>query len=310
MNTAFGPQIRNTGEKLLALEWVVNGAITGKLPGFRSAVERGESVQAYPLFARRPDADEDLSASRAEWQAMTGNELGNDVYSLGVAFSAKEVLLPRSVLLKLVDQLMDVRSHTPKPPGPWLFRPDPISSDPAPREEAELRQLEKEAAEFDRMAQAIDPKPDSASIAAKRRFLLIELDACGLTHVSCSHDKRRWLETWRLEKLLDYFDAAMQIHAYFESPERRDQIPEAKDQPVPGSRVSLDWYRWPHQPPPDVTPREWLAFCERTLMDAPSTDGYEGRILTHVDDYWYQTHWRKDDGTHPAVVSATFRNKA
>jgi hypothetical protein len=226
------------------------------------------------------------------------------VYALSVAFGAREFFIPRAALQELVARLSELRDAKEKPPGPWLFTPHPIWQVPTPAEHAALLRLEEQAAALEEAVSTPRTPESAATEAARRRFLLIELDAHGLLHEAGASDKLRWLAAWGLDLLRGYFEAALAVHAYFRSEERRRHVPNAADEPVLGSHVSLDWFRRPSPPPEGVEPNDWLGFCERTLLDNLPATGQEGKILTRIGGPWYRTFWRKDDGETPAVVRA------
>jgi hypothetical protein len=164
--------------------------------------------------------------------------------------------------------------------------------------------------ELDEMAVALDTAqasaktPDErADVTAKRRILLEELEEAGLLDETREHEKREWLEGWRMPTLRDYVDAALALRRYYASATRATYtLPPPPARLLDGG-VSLDWFRLPSPTPADATPDTWLAFCEHVLH-SNELSGVSGEILSKVGRRWYQIRWRRDDGEHPAVVAA------
>ncbi len=286
--TPMGPLV-DTGDRPEApLGWILNLAVTGHMD-LRGALVRGEAVIAHEVSVRRPEAGDDLRLLSAWWRGIGGGELGEDAYI--VEFVNQEIAVPRATLVGLLDELERLRAAAPKPPGPWLFRPDPQWHTPAPGEEEALRPLEARAAALDR----------SGAGEAERPALLRDLDAHGLFADSFSPQKAEWLERWGLPLLAGYARATADMHLYLRSDARRRHVPSAGRQPILGAPISIEWFRRPTVPA-GFDRDDWLGWCEHALRDAPSTDGPEGEVFVHAGPLRCHVLWRRDDGRTPAIV--------
>lgn len=308
--TPFGPIVAlgKGGDDIDLLRWVVNAALEGELPGLAESVERGETRSDGTATARPVANDDDVAEARAAWRERTGHDLGDDAYAVGVQWRGRSFILPRAVLAGLVRRLEALRTATPKPPPPWLFAMLAPSADPHPSEELLLRSLETRAAEVDAWLQSRREHQGDPQVAVKRRMLLAELEAYGILTGPMGHHRERWLVQWQLPTLLGYQRAAIAIGEYWSSGPRRLRIgPPPNVGSVVGASVSVDYFRTPSEAPPSWDPNDWLAFCERALLDAPSTDGYDGELFIHTGETRCAVHFRRDDGQHPAVVRAIAR---
>src|SRR5690349_11734651 len=85
-DTPFGPRpIGDDSDSGLDwLQWVVNAALYGDLPGLTDAVEHGKACDDGTVFARPAVDDDDIISARKAWHNRTGGELGDDVYVLSV----------------------------------------------------------------------------------------------------------------------------------------------------------------------------------------------------------------------------------
>ncbi len=307
-DTPFGPLVAPQTGELRPLELILNQAATGDFPELADALARGTEAGTPYYLIRRPDPRDDVAAARERWRERTGGELGDDAYVLAVDFYDERPMIPRAVLRDLLDELRRRRADAPKPPGPWLFRPDPMADEPAPGEGEWLRQLEREAAELDALdAVAAAPVATAEAIVTtlvQRRNLLVELDAAGILIDGFAEQKAAWLDRWGLVVLATYARAAEALHRYFRSAERRQYVPGAGPERILGATVSIDWFRRRQPAPVGVTPFAWCAHAERELRDAGTLDGGIGGIFSRVGSEWWLVHWRRDDGKTPAVASA------
>jgi FAD/FMN-containing dehydrogenase len=308
--TPSGPVLSNKDQWLEPLAWVVNVILSWPhARGAIDALERGGGLIVQGLFVTRPEPDDPyVEEAKANWREWTGRDAGEDIYVVGTTFIKHEVVIPRPALVELLNRLYEQRRPAPPlPPAPWLFRVNPISRDPCEGEEEIMRGLERRAAELDASAKEAAESESvdlAATVSARRRFLLLDLNAAGLFHEALERSKRVWLDEWGLHTLLGYFEAALKLVAYFSSADRRLYLPGAGPEPVLGARVSVDWYRLDGAPPRGFRPEQWLGYCESILIDAKSTGGGGGDIFVHHGELRYRLHWRKDDGVTPALVSA------
>jgi hypothetical protein len=174
--------------------------------------------------------------------------------------------------------------------------------------EDQLRALEAQASLVDELAEYAQTDNDHASVSAKRRFLLLELDAAGLFDPMQAAQIRLQLEGWQLPVLLGYHKAAMELHGYIHSPERRRFNPTAGTSSIDDAMVSIDWFRRSQPHPSTYTPYEWLSYCESLLRREVDFDGGMGEIFTKIDRRWARLVWRKDNGVDSKLLSATLVN--
>jgi hypothetical protein len=303
VDTPFGPLASFQDRHLEALDLTVQWAVEGRIPGFRRAIEERRPTGQFPVFAYPADAEDDLTESGKMWRRLTGEDLGDDVYVLHSALGTPNVAVPRQVLMRLIDEVNELRDATVKPAGPWLYRQIPIWHAPAPGEEEAIRILERQSEQLEAISRG--PRADEARAreAAKRRFLLLELDSLGILSDAGFPDKERWLAAWTLPLTLSYLRAAHRLHLYLVSPGRRRYFPDPDHQPVLGARISLDWFRHPGPSPPGVDADLWLGFCEQTLAES-QVSGYEGTLFVREGGPWYEICWRRDDGQNPSVTAA------
>ena len=175
--TPMGPLLSTEDESLEALAWIINPAVTGRLPQLADTLARGEDVSMDQRFAVRPPSEDVLPSDRVRWHELTGEELGEDVYMVGTTFT-REVVLPRKTLQDILQALEKKRAEFPEPPFPWLFRLDPYYLCPAEGEQELVRKLEERAEAFSCM-QPPSRQTDGAELKATRKKLLRDLEAAG-----------------------------------------------------------------------------------------------------------------------------------
>jgi hypothetical protein len=96
--TPMGPLLSTEDESLEALAWIINPAVTDRLPQLAEKLASREEVSMDQRLAV-PLALDDLEAKdHLRWRELTGSELGEDVYMVGTTFT-QEVVLPRQTLL-------------------------------------------------------------------------------------------------------------------------------------------------------------------------------------------------------------------
>ncbi len=307
----MGPALAIPEGPLYQLAQIVNEGAGGVVPDFVERIERGESVPFAQMFARRPEASEDLSAGRELWKELTGRELGDDVYMLSCHWT-DELAVPRKTLLALVRELRALNDAAPKPPAPWLFRQDPIWWAPAPDEADVLRELEARAAAWDelhRRTPLVSVGPEQLAAAAevlvKRRTLLAELEHMGFFMDGYAETRIKALTEWGFPTLLGYAEGAHQLHLYLRSRERTMsawQLPEASRRLL-DNPISVDWFRLEH---PAAEGREaftTLSSYEHALRTARLPDIPAGEMLVKEGDVWWRLVWRRETGNVVALVS-------
>lgn len=250
------------------LGWVLNLAVTGVLD-LHDALEHNQPAYAHEIVVR---------------------PAGGDRWELSVRFAGEQVIT-RAELAAVLAELERLRAEAPKPPAPWLFRPDPGWHSPALGEEVVLQALEK------RIAAGGIPQAE----------LLRELERHGLLLDGFAPQKIAALEQWHLPILAGYAKAAEEMHRYLRSSERQRHLSQARSQPIIGAPISIDWFRAPNVPE-GFEPFDWLGASERVLADAPSKKGPEGEVFTRIGDRWMRIKWRRDDGNTPAIVETALES--
>lgn len=266
------------------LAWALNLGV-GPV-SLAEAVRAGRPIVGPEVSIRPLEEDDDRPALAASWRELSGRDLGAEAWVISIGFLARELAVPRTALLELADALAQLRADAPKPPGPWLFRPNPQWHEPAPGEDARLRPLEQ-------MALRADP--------AERAALLRALEQYGIFADAWWDERVDWLERWGLPTLGAYARAARDMHQYLRSAERRRHIQDARHQPILGAPISIEWFRHPSLPE-GFERYDWLGACERAVRDAPSTEGLKGEVFTRVGSAWCRILWRREDESTPAIV--------
>jgi hypothetical protein len=309
--TDFGPLIASGDPRLAPLELIVNEAVSGNFSELAPALRRGaEQVGTAFYTVRRPDDGVELERALKTWHEQTGSTADSEeLYVLSADFYSVTTVVPRRVLLQVLDELEQLRARAPRPLGPWLFCDPPIWHEAAPDEEAPLRELEEQAADLEVLEStaAADDVGTRPATSARRRSLFFGLEAAGLFVDAFGPQKQEALERWNCPVLASYNRAAGELHRYFRSAERRRHIPAATSEATLGSRVSIDWFRVRQSPPAPLAPFDWLGHCERTLRDSETGPGYTGDLFARVGDSWWRLGWRRDDGTTAALLKAELR---
>jgi hypothetical protein len=293
--------VRVTGDRgeLEALTLALNSGAGDWLPGMRDAIARGEDAARYPVVVMRPAPGVDYGRAAEVWRKHAGSEPGEDVYAVGSAFSP-DVIVPRTALLALLDRLIELRG------GPLAAPPPPPRPAPALTEHDRpyFEELEQKAREVD--ALRVGPRDEEAIAQehAKRRSLLLALDANGLLAGAGGDAPALDLKDWHLYTLAGYRRAALALLAYLDSEERRERLPAAAAGRVLGAPVSLDWFRLNVAPQQGLSSHAWLAWAEAQFAASNLQPGSEGAVLVRHGGPWYRLRWRKDDGVTPALIAA------
>lgn len=303
LETPQGPILKGGTPLTEPLAWVLNSAFNGEIPSLPDALKRGDNAGRGGIFLIRPLPEHEVQTERMNWQALAGRDPGSDVYLLGTNFLEITLLAPRQTLIEIVDTLAGMRAETP-PPLPSLFREEPLWETPAEGEQELIADLEKQLVEFEALERRATTAEERAELSAKRRFLLLDLNAGGLLDNKHWTAKSIWLEKWGFDTACRFYQAVLRLIEYFGSDERREFIPNAGVESVRGADISVDWFRSEQDPPAGISPYRWLAFCEEVFRSGEVGDVAEGEIFTKIDEGWVLIKWRRDDGTTPAMYSA------
>jgi hypothetical protein len=164
-------------------------------------------------------------------------------------------------------------------------------------DEAILRELDATAAALDALELA--PEPDLPTIAAKRRFLLDDLELAGIFDQRGTELRGEWLEHRKLPALLAYHRAAVAAWSYYHGTQRRADLTE----PVMPARLAdgplaIDWFRRPSVPPAPWTFERLCISSELTfksMYEKPDRDQgtyyfSSGRLR---GQYWFRTDFQR-----------------
>lgn len=198
--TPTGPLLSTENEVLKPIAWIVNPAVTGRMPHFADCLERKEDIFMPGRFAVCPAPDEVESKDWTQWRLLADEELGEDVYMVGTSVTS-ELVLPRQTLLSIYQALEKLRAEFPVPKI-WLFRVDPYHLTPANGEEELLRKLEERAV-------ALKAQAQNNGFNEQQTKLLHDLKEAGLFSELYSEEKQYWLELWGFTTLLDYHRTAL-----------------------------------------------------------------------------------------------------
>jgi hypothetical protein len=316
MELPMGLRLSTEDPDLRTLTWVINRALDGAIPDLGNALRRGDDVYYHNVYVYRPRPGQDLSEGVAVWVRHTRRDPGADVYVLRSALTETELVVPRTVFVAIWEALappdLEVRSanrsvqyhlgeqlHTTQE---RLFTSGSTLNEPIIGEEAVVKELSARAAELDVLTQRERTAENHAEEAAKRRFLLLDLDAAGLFEPWKADIKRNWLHAWGLRNLVDYQDAAFLLRQYLASPERLQVLPPIARVDTPNAPISLDWWRTESPIIEGRSPHRWLAHLETVLRDT-SVGCVGGTLPFRTQEGTYDLVWRCDDGVHRCIVT-------
>lgn len=167
-----------------------------------------------------------------------------------------------------------------------------------PIADTRFQELEERASQLDTLRENAQTLDEHAAVSAKRRFLLLDLEAAGV------FDTPPTAEVTGFPKLEAYARAGVKLRDYFANPFRAEYIPSVPaPQSIVAAPVSLDWFRFPQQTPQGFDDANWLAYCEYTLHSVNLSSG-GGELLFKINDGLCNLRWRKEDGIHPAIYRA------
>lgn len=143
-----------------------------------------------------------------------------------------------------------------------------------------------------------------AAASAKRRFLLRDLEFEGIFDAYPTPALGPSLSAF--PALHSYFNAASRLRAYFATDIRRRYMNEEPPRSLIGTRISLDWFRFPNPTAANFSDDEWLAYCEFSMSVLTLGPG-GGEIFLRTGSQMAVLLWRMEDGIHPAIYSVSFR---
>jgi hypothetical protein len=164
-----------------------------------------------------------------------------------------------------------------------------------------LRGLEDRASDLDQLAAGAQDTEAIAAISAKRRFLLLDLQAEGLFDADMDESDPALA---LFPMLRSYTRAALKLRAYYASEARRQYLDELPPKSLIIGPISVDWFRFEQPIPAGFAQDEWLAHCEYTFRNIELGQG-GGEIFFRAGDYWCTLLWRYDDGIHPVFFQAS-----
>jgi hypothetical protein len=294
------------------LSRLVNAIASGELPDLIERLRRDESVELDGARCGRPPPSLDLAEARQGFLERAGRdamEEGGFVLVDGEPYPlftledmSYELARVREEWTKLEKRAADLRSHEERVAS--------ITS--APFERESLAYVEESARIVDELD--ADPKTheileSAATLSAKRRFLLVELQAHGLLDDHDVEKKLALLKEWKLPVAASWLRAAVEHLAYQRSPERAEFAPGHPLRPLMFSPISLDWFRKPQPIPPKVVVDRlrWTAWCEKETVEhfEHFGTGGEGWWIWHSGRVTHQFYWRYDNGQTPTLYKVT-----
>lgn len=176
-----------------------------------------------------------------------------------------------------------------------------------PRPYDRLAVLERQAFEVVALGEP-GSEAEAATLSAKRRGLLIELEHEGLLAerppAGLSDEVREH------PTLASYFEAARKLWDYYRSDEREEWVEAPAPVRLLEGVISIDWFRTPNDRPAEFGELEWTADCEDAFRcvegEGPSRRPVERRMMDGV----YLLRGRYDDGTHAVMVRTERRSAA
>ncbi len=286
-----GGAVMNSADPALGpLQAILNAALTGAtMKELRQLLEHAENAKSTPAVAiARPYPEDDLPSFEAQWQALTGEPAGNDVYILETRWDHKRLLVPRLTLLSLLDRMEAIRGGAAVEPP-----------------EEDLAYIEAKGAEADAYLAA----GNYAEAGAGVKFFLALLEGHGFL------DPKYHDVNWNRAKagpypvLQGYLRAIDELSAYYRSEQRQQYIQPPDFPPIVGGPVSLEWFRQGVSTPGGMDPLTWLAFCEWVLRS--STIELTGNeLFSRVGGVTYHLRFRREDGVHPALTWAARRERS
>jgi hypothetical protein len=202
-------------------------------------------------------------------------------------------------LRKLVDAALEVRLGGE---AFWLFRQPPIACVASPGDRVFLEQVEPRLLAFDTAMAA--SALGEATESARRQLLLAELETGGLLDELLLGEKLYQLRAWSLPALASSAAAALELWAYYRSPERRSIVGTPPPDRLIGGPLSLDFARTVHNEPDGFSRFAWWATVEHTFLSFSGLVPARGRLLLSQGSIHAELRYRLEDGTHLALYEA------
>jgi hypothetical protein len=257
---------------------IVNDLLTFRAEGVLEALEAGAPIRG--AFSIEPESD----GAR-----------------LRVTRDGASVTVGKNAFIEAIEGCSRRRAPT----GTWLFADPPVGPLLAPAEEEAVRDLEARALELDAL---VSSRGDAATIAAKRRVLLVELDHHGILSERGASRRLTLLDRWELTVLAGYQRAALASWAYYRGDLRRSDLGSAAPGRLLEGPFSIDWFRRPPAPPSRWT-FERLTISSEAIFEKyhyghKRLDGQAGNYLWHSGKIHGQYWWRKDLPHAPVLWTA------
>ncbi|WNZ45335.1 hypothetical protein Q2T42_26460 [Leptolyngbya boryana CZ1] len=158
-------------------------------------------------------------------------------------------------------------------------------------EQATLDSLEKRSGDIVQLARQHD-SDSQATLSAKRRFFLVELDVAGLSPDSITPEQIAAIQAQGYPNLVILLQAFYQIREYSSSPERLQWNPDTQ----PGRTnvpICMDWFI-ASIVPEELNQFDFLSRCERIWTD--SAPAGEGMLFTRIFNYQVKFVTGYEDG--------------
>jgi hypothetical protein len=257
---------------------IVNDVLTFRAEGVLEALEAGTPIRG--AFTIEPESD-------------------------GVRLRVTRDGASVTVGRRAFEEAIEGCSRRRAPSGTWIFADAPVGPLPAPAEEEMVRDLEARALELDALAAS---RGDAATIAAKRRVVLVELDHHGLLSVVGASRRLTLLDRWGLPVLAGYQRAALTAWAYYRSDLRLGDLGCAPPNRLLEGPFSIDWFRHPPAPPSRWT-FERLTISSEAIFEKyhyghKRLEAQAGNYLWHSGKIHGQYWWRKDLPHAPVLWTA------
>jgi len=111
VSTPDGPMLSSANPLTEPLALVVNASFGGVLDGLRSRLEKDESMWRHGMYVLNRSEVQGPPPEQAvmAWRTLSGHYPSSDFYLVGTEFVTNSLLVPRAVLLEVLDRLDALR---------------------------------------------------------------------------------------------------------------------------------------------------------------------------------------------------------